>query len=357
MNKQLRLFFLIIFSCVFCTLQLNAQETTTKYNFNQKGLNRNLYQGDSLTSTYTVLKPIIILKGRYELLTDSGDSKFSLKNARLGATGAINKYLSYYVLAEFAGSGNATLLDFFVTIKPHKRLSFNFGQYPLVIFNSYLISPVLLDFASATFMGQYVGVSRDIGLTATYTIKEKGMPITVDATIMNGAGLNNFKWTNSPAYGGKISFGSLAKGFRSTAKAYKTKIKDEDFVFFGADLRYKAKQYKIEAEVMEKYNLDTKKYLSMAYIQGLYSIPTKNKVIKSIDPVLRWDAMGYDISEDGFGVNRISAGASMVFNTGPFYTLLRLNYDHYFNTDFIFPEFTTPQANQNMLTLELMVSF
>lgn len=357
MNKILRLFVLVVFSLIVTSFSLGAQESVNKYNVDQRGLNRSVYQGDSLLSSYTVFKPIVILKGRYELLTQNGESKFSLKNARLGATGTINKYLSYYFLAEFAGSGGATLLDFFVTVKPHKRLSFNIGQYPLVIFNPYLISPVLLDFASATFMGQYVGVSRDIGLTATYTIKEKGMPITIDATVMNGSGLNNYKWTNSVAYGGKLSFGSLVKGFRTTAKAYKTKIQNDHFLFFGADLRYKAKQYKIEAEMMEKYNLDTKKYLSMAYIEGLYSIPLKCKALKSIDPVFRWDAMGYDISKEGFGVNRISTGASLVFNTGPFYTLLRLNYDHYFNTSYQFPEFTTAAANANMLTLELMVAF
>ena len=40
-----------------------------------------------------------------------------------------------------------------------------------------------------------------------------------------------------------------------------------------------------------------------------------NPSISRVEPVLRWDGMGYDITDRGLGVNRITVGANMVFKT------------------------------------------
>ena len=213
--KNLRFVLALALAMVFIVPAF-AQDGSS-YKITKKGLVKSVVTDDSQTEELNVLKPILIFKGRYEMDTESGEGRFALRSSRVGVQGDVSKYLSYKFMMDLSDNGKFTVLDVYATIKPVKGLKFTLGQGALPIHNSFTTSPNVIDYANRPFIGKYLFSSRDIGLTANYTIKQKGFPIAVEAGIFNGDGINNPVWTKKFAYSGRVLFGSMT-GFRATAK-------------------------------------------------------------------------------------------------------------------------------------------
>lgn len=97
--------------------------------------------------------------------------------------------------------------------------------------------------------------------------------------------------------------------------------------------------------------------LTATYLQALYKINSNSKAVKRIEPLLRWDVMGYDILERGAGANRLTAGFNFVMNTA-LTSILRINYEQYFNNSMDMSAlFKDSHYNQNKLALEYLLFF
>lgn len=359
--KNLRFVFALALAFVFAHPAF-AQDSPN-YKITKKGIIRTSVSDGDKNDQLNVLKPILIFKGRYEMDTESGESRFALRSSRVGVQGDVTKYLSYKFMMDLSDNGKSRVLDLYATIKPLKGLSFTLGQGGLPIHNSYTTGPNSIDFSNRPFIGKYIFSSRDIGFTANYKIKQKGFPIALEAGVYNGDGINNPVWTKSLAYSGRILFGSM-KGFRATAKFLSSKVDEYENTFiWGADARYENSDFKIEAEYMTKKNTSDLgnpdgEVLSLAYVQSLVKLPLQSKTFKRIEPCLRWDAAGYDISDRGLGCNRATAGVNFVFNTEVVSSLFRINYEHFFNNSMDMSKmFTSPQHNESNLSVELLLVF
>lgn len=337
---------------------LHGQEVeSTKYKFNEQGLVKTSYMTDSTSRDLVVLRPEVVFKGKYEVDTETGQSRFSVRNSRLGILGNLSKLISYKFLLELSSDGKFNVLDLYAKINPFKGFSVTFGQCSIPLYNGYTISPGALDYANRPFVGKYFESTRDIGINVNYVVKQTGFPIAIEAGVYNGSGINNPKWETTPSYGGRVLFGDMKKGFRATAKTYLTKKADTlNLIFWGADLRYQGRNFKIESEVMGKYNRYNEKTMFATYVQGCYTFPLKSKTFRGIEPLLRWDAMGYDIADRGFGVNRATGGLNLIFNTKPFTSVLRVNYEHYFR-NYSMKEFTSDEMDHSKATVELLIYF
>lgn len=349
--------------CLLALLQLVhftlAAQDTSSYKLSNKGVVRTSVI-DGKEESYNVLKPILIFKTKYELDLEEGYSRFSTKNARVGFQGDINEMFSYKFMIDMCAENKLSVLDLYAVFKPSNRLSFTLGQQGLSLYNSWTISPNVLDYVNRPFIGKYFISSRDIGLSMKYAIKNEGFPINAELGVYNGNGINNPQWNKSVAVGGRLEFGSLKEGIRTSVKFYNLK-NDEGFTdtYFGGDVRYAGKDFKIEAEYMKKELNDRDPgALTAVYLEGLYKIKVNNPAISRIEPVLRWDAMGYDVAYDGFGVNRITAGANFVLKTGNCTSLFRVNYEHYFNSNMDLSSlFKNPQYNADKLAIEYLLVF
>jgi len=354
---------LVTFLLSFLVLPLSAQEGTS-YKITNKGVVKSI-ESDGKVEQYNVLKPIMVLKTRYELSTEEGYSRFSIKNARLGVQGDVSKFLSYRFMVDFSAENKLSVLDLYAVLKPSKRLSFTLGQQGLSLFNPWTVSPNNVDYVNRPFVGKYFLSSRDIGVSMKYALKQQGFPINLELGVYNGAGINNPTWSKSVAVGGRLEFGSTKEGFRASAKFYNVKNADNATdLYIGGDLRYCNSDFKIEAEYMTKnygqelediYNTDAH---SALYLQSLYKIKVNNKTFSRIEPLLRWDAMGYNVSDRGLGVNRITAGANFVFKTIACTSMLRLNYEHYLNNSMdMSAMFKNERYNENKLSIEYLLYF
>lgn len=359
--KRIFIFLIFILFLPVVVFARYAGDEKPKIVFSGKGLTKNIYLEDSLVGERLLIEPIVVLRPKYELGTESGSSRFTLRNSRIGIQGNVTGNLSYRFLVDLSDNGEFRVLDLYASYGFSDRFLVTFGQHSLSLFNSYTTSPSKLDFVNRPFLAKYFLSSRDIGASVKYIIKKEGFPIALETGVYNGDGINNPEWTQSPAFGGRVSFGSM-DGFRATAKIYKSEIThNEDYLYWGIDARYENNSFKFETEFMAKENIaniEEMRDLYAVYAQALYKIYLAGGSVKAINPCFRWDAMGYDIQDSGFGINRITIGANMVFNTPIGSTVLKLNYEHYFKqTQDLDALFGSERNKESKLSVELLLSF
>ncbi len=298
------------------------------------------------------------LKTKYEISTDSGKGRFSVRNSRLGLSGGVSKYLGYRVQVELSSNGQFSVLDLNAIIKPTNRITFRLGQSHVPIYNDYTISPNALMFANRPFVGKYISPSRDIGVTGEFLLKEKGFPILLQLSISNGNLINSPVWRDNPAYSGRVIFGSM-EGFRTTAKFYRYPLSNEmDYMIIGGDCRYENSKFKIEAEAMNRHNYYTSDDLFLTYIQGAYSFPiNRNNCFKRVITALRWDTMSHDPLKNGVGANRFTVGTAFAFEVKKLTSVLRVDCELY-KEKWSYPELRVEdEMNSNKITVEVLVIF
>jgi hypothetical protein len=364
--RFLKKLFLLVVTLVVAAVSF-AQETS--YKITGQGLIKSVVNGNGTVEQYNVFKPIVLFKSKYELSTTNGESRFSVRHATLGARGEVSKYLSYCYHIDFCTESKVTVLDLYARFTPNQRWTFTIGQQYHPLFNSWTVAPNDVDYVNRPFVGKYFASSRDIGITAKYALKKEGFPINLEYGVYNGSGINNPTWNGSMVQGGRVEFGSMKKGFRATAKYFSaTNAQDSKDLYWGVDMRYACDAFKVESEVMTK-NIPSQDVcctgkpvyqpgtLSAVYAQAMYKIKAKGNTLKRIEPLLRWDAMGYDMKDRGFGVNRVTAGLNFVLNTS-YTSMFRINFEQYFNNSMDMSAlYKEPHYNHNKLSFELLLYF
>ena len=299
-----------------------------------------------------------MFKSKYEYADKTSNSRFSVRNSRLGIKGDITSFVSYRALAELGDEGKFQILDLYSAINPLDGLIIKLGQSGIPVHNSYTTSPGSIMFANRPFVGKYFTFgTRDIGVSAAYNFKISNFPVGIDAAMFNGNTINDPVWTDSPSIAARLRVGNM-KGFRTTAKMYKLPRNElQDFMIYGADLRYEANNWKVETEVMHRKNKKDNNKLTGAYLQGAYWFPLQNaKLFKNIITAARWDAMGSNQTDDDIDVNRLTLGLGFSFTNAPFGSLIRIDYEFY-NAKNDIGVFTTDVMDSNKLSVELLLTF
>ena len=298
------------------------------------------------------------IKTKYEYATDADMSRFSVRNSRLGLSGSISDRVSYRSQIELSNEGEFAVLDLNATLNLVDGLSLTLGQMSLPFFNGYTVTPSDLMFANRPFIGRYFAPTRDLGAMAAYKTDWSDFPISVEFGIFNGATINNPAWTDTPSYAARMQLGRM-DGFRFSAKYYEYPLSDsEDYSFWGVDARYAEDNYKIEAEIMNRYNdFDGVNRIS-SYLQGSYTFPLNStKLVKSITPALRWDSIGENRGEGMFDNNRLTMGISFGLSEKPFKSLFRVDYEHYMVDTAIAEFMTGREIASDKLTFEILIVF
>jgi hypothetical protein len=298
------------------------------------------------------------LKNKFERATDTGMSRFSVRNSRIGVKGDINAYSSYRVQVELSNEGKFSVLDLSGTLKPVEGLSLTLGQTSIPLFNTYIVSPSEMMFANRAFLGKYFLSTRDLGVTGKYGFEIGNLPVNLEAGMFNGNTINNPVWKNNLSYGGRVALGKM-QGLRFTAKMYNYPNNDSThFVFYGADLRYERNNWKVETEIMkQKSKTENNSDMLSYYLQGAYLIPVKTKMFEFIKPAVRWDAIDERSNEPGFDVNRLTAGIGFGFTQKQFSSILRFDYEWYFVNHEMSIFSKNAEMDADKFTIELLFTF
>jgi len=314
------------------------------------------FSSESDSITYPNFEIDGTLKNKYEYVPNTGTSRFSVRNSRLGVYGKIFPLVDYRAQVELSSEGRFQVLDLSGSITPYKGLTFTLGQTSIPIFNSYIISPGPMLFANRAFLGKYYTGSRDIGIVAKYVANTK-TPLNLELGLFNGNGINNPAWQTRLSYAARLTVGSM-KGFRSTAKVYDLSTSPEiHYLIYGADLRYEGDNWKVETEFMKKDDKVNNINLSSAYLQGAYSIPLKDTYLfKNIMPAFRYDFID-QMNNNTMDVSRLTWGLGFGLGKKPFSSLLRIDYEWYFINNQLDFLHQYDEMDANKLTVELVYIF
>lgn len=327
-----------LFILLFCSFATLAQES------------------DSVS--YPTLKVDGSLKNKYERTTDTGMSRFSVRNSRIGLKGVINSYASYRLQVDLSNEGKFNVLDLSATLEPINGFTLTLGQTSIPLFNSYIVGPSEMMFANRAFLGKYFLGTRDLGVLGKYAFKAGSLPISIEAGAFNSNTINNPAWRSDLAYGGRLGLGSM-KGLRFTAKTYSyPNSVNDNFLFYGADLRYEATNWKIETEIMKKESkTENNNDMLSWYVQSAYNFPIKTKLFDFFIPAVRWDAIDERSNVSGFDVNRLTTGLGFGFTEKKISSILRLDYEWYF-VDYTMPIFAVnDEMDSSKFIIELLISF
>jgi len=327
-------------------------------NRDQERINDSLKPISAIACNSRIPKLDASIKTKYEYATKTKMSRFSVRNSRMGISGYISDPVSYRVQVELSSEGKFEVLDLNGTIKLFKGFCVTLGQTGLPIFNSYIITPSQMLFANRAFVGKYFTGTRDIGVMASYKTSFKSIPVELEFGMFNGSSINNPVWTNRPSYAGRLQLGSM-NGLRATVKFYENPHQgSDDYKFRGADLRYSAKNYKIEAEFMDRYNVTQNIHRSAFYLQGAYSLYlSKGDIFNNITPALRWDLIGEDLHFNKIDAGRFTFGLGLGLSNKPYGSLIRFDYEYYLVERPIAEFNKYDEMDSNKFTIELLVIF
>ena len=323
--------------------------------------------GLCLNAAAQEFKPAIhgTIRSKYEYQTEEGEGRFEVRNARFSLSGKVVDGVEYKAEIDLSDEGSIKMLDAYTRITPLRSLDFTIGQMRVPFTIDAHRSPHQQYFANRSFIAKQVGNVRDVGATLGYSFNA-GIPMRLEAGLFNGSGLTNQKdyWTKAVNFSAKAQM-FIPGGFNLTLSAQKVKPGPMSIIMYDAGAYYHGKRFHIEAEYLMKH-YSHGAFGDVNAFDGFvnWDIPIrgKNKLVKMVSPLLRYDYMGdhsdgKDLGEGAIGLtdykrSRITGGATIHLSK-PFISDIRLNYEKY-----LYRSGAMPKASEHdKLVVEFMTRF
>ena len=276
------------------------------------------------------------IRGKYEFQTETEESRFEVRNARL--------------------------LDAYARVFPMKDLNFTIGQMRVPFTIDAHRSPHQQYFANRSFIAKQVGNVRDVGFTAAYK-HTSGFPFILEAGLFNGSGLTNQKeWHKTLNYSVKAQL-LPGKNWNITLSTQMIKPESVRINMYDAGIYYQNNRFHIEAEYLYKmYGHETFKDVHAVNSFVNYDLPLK-KVFNKISFLARYDMMTdhsdgkIDKTTNALVINdyarhRVTGGITLSLSKA-FIADLRLNFEKYFYKKTGIPK----ESEQDKIVIEFMTRF
>ena len=293
------------------------------------------------------------VRPRAELLTESGEARFQVRNARLSIDGQIAPNVDYFFNTDFCDRGSILILDVWARVHVIRQLSLQAGQFRMPFGVEPFRAPHTYIFANRSFIGKQVCNVRAVGVEVAY--KFANIPLTLEAGMFNPNTIGNHEtWRKDFAYAAKASYRvsnvTLATGVQSL-------IPDGVRInLFDACVGWRAGRWQVEGELMTKhytrpaYNrydsylgpVSEEVNTTVAYCAYAdYAMPIKAGMFNKLSFQGRFDGMtdhsnGYR-DENGLlaitdaARNRVTIGSTISYvKSKNMFLDLRLNFEKYF---------------------------
>ncbi len=276
-----------------------------------------------------------ILKTKVEYDLNNSLVRFEVRNARFGAKGMINDYMSYRVEIDLSDEGKMKMLDAYVRFSPVKNFDIYLGQRKIPFSTDYMRNPAENIFANRSFLAKYINDGmRDIGFYLDYKFNPS-FPVDILFGAVNGTGNNNPQWIERPNLVGRIVAGHES-GLRIAGNIYYGEALYKDHLaLVGAELRYSSGSFFIESEYIRRNWTDTisdRIHDDGFYLHSYYNFKIDNRIISLVTPVARIDFMGDSIFDSEVDASRLTLGINFGFEQKQFYSEVRFNYENYFKS-------------------------
>jgi hypothetical protein len=273
-----------------------------------------------------------ILKTKVEYDLNNSKIRFEVRNARFGAKGKINNYMSYRAELDLSDEGKMKMLDAYVRFTPFANLDFYMGQRKIPFSTDYMRNPAENIFANRSFLSKYINDGmRDIGFYAEYKFAGN-IPVGLLLGAVNGTGNNNPQWISKPNLVSRLTAGA-EQGLRFAGNLYYGEaVNRKDLSMLGGEARYSSGTFFIESEYIRRNWTDTSStrlHDDGLYIHSWYNFKFESKMIHMLSPTARLDFMGDAVFRGKYDAGRLTLGINLGFEPRQFYSEVRLNYENY----------------------------
>lgn len=301
------------------------------------------------------------IRGRYEVDTHDGYSRFQVRNARVSIGGQIAPVIRYFIQIDACDRGKMKFLDAWGRFDLTKGLYFQAGQFrqPFGIDN--FLAPANYIFANRSFIGKTINNFRGVGAKVCYTLTP--VPLTLEAGVFNSTSIDDHEiWTKKPAFASKAVWRAgnwmFATGYQSNRRA------DIRMNYLDGTISWSNNDWKVEGEYMSvsytgqnfptchSYNFFINKgfdvkagVFNRASLQGRFDGMTKhsNGTLNDLG----------ELTVTNPPRNRFTAGGTLTYSYKSVHADLRLNFEKYwYHSDY------TPAVGQgDKIVAEMVIRF
>ncbi len=297
-----------------------------------------------------------VFRGRWEMETESGESRFQVRNARVNMAGNIAPVVSYYIQADFCDRGKIKLLDAYGRLRIADGLSFQLGQFRMPFGVESMLGPSNYIFSNRSFMGWQMCNYRKVGAKAVWKIPS--VPLSVEAGAFNSGGTGDQdEWSKSYSWSGKLTW-TLGQ-FSIVGGALGIKPSASRVYMYDGALSWQNSCLKIAAEYMYGHYSDTRYKPAHSYcVFANFRRSLSHGFFNQWSVQGRFDGItshwsGVEDEAVSPARNRITAGCTLTYRYKSVFADIRLNYEKYFYHSGV----TAPRGRGDKILAELVVRF
>lgn len=297
------------------------------------------------------------VRPRWEIDTETGESRFEVRWARFTVGGKVAPRLSYFFQVDFCDQGAIKLNDAYVKLGITEYLQIQAGQFRMPFGTEPFMSPLTYVFANRSFMGKQMCNNRKVGAKLIYELPI-AIPLTLEAGAFNSGTITNHNsWSKTYVGSGRATL--QAGDFKICAGIMDLKPDKTRIMLYDCGVTWQHGDFRAAAEYMnEHYVKNTHRDAHSWVAWGDYGRAAKLGIFNRWSVQARYDGMtdqwnGIEGDIDNPGRHRITLGATLTYHYKKVFADLMLNYEnyHYFNN------YIAPTGQSSKVVTEIAIRF
>jgi hypothetical protein len=299
-----------------------------------------------------------VFRGRWELATESGDSRFQVRNARVNISGRVAPFASYFAQVDLCDRGKLKFLDAWAKVNATKDVAIQAGQFKVPFGTDNLRAIGDYFFVNRPFVGKNTSGVRLVGLMGIYEPKN----LSVRAGVFNSsANDDHTRWNSYYSAAARVTY---TVGDVKFAANFKSVSPDSVRMnLWGGSATWTCGDFTAEGEYIYKHYTHSTHKATHAYnIVADYKIGLKNCFFNALSFQGRFDGMNDNSDGTRLGDGslkttdvarrRLTLGSTLSYKYKRLATKVRLNYEKYFYGDA-----AHVPGDGDKLSAELIVAF
>lgn len=298
------------------------------------------HAADSITISKDYLPHVHgVIRSRWEMATETGESRFQVRNARIMIDGKVGPLFQYYLNTDFCDRGKIRILDVWGQVNAFKWMNVRLGQFRQPFGMDSFRGPSTFVFANRSFIGKQMCNVRAVGMMLSSG--DIGIPLKLSAGMFNAADMTDHDtWSHHYAYAARAIYTlrnlDIYTGFQSVIPdSVRTNLAN-------LGVSWKADRLTLEGEYMYKHYTNRAHRAAHGFlVTADYAIPLKHKVFNRLSFQGRFDGMtnhsnarrndAGQLTTDDPARRRLTLGSTISYLNGKYLKgLLRINFEKYF---------------------------
>lgn len=297
------------------------------------------------------------VRPRWEIDTETGNSRFEVRWARFTAEGKVAPKIGYFLQVDLCDQGVFKFHDAYAKMEVTKGLEIQAGQFRMPFGREPFMAPQNYVFANRSFMGKQMCNYRKVGAKLTYTVPIS-LPLTIEAAVGNAGGVANHNvWGKSYMGSGRVTM--QAGDFNICGGVMDILPDVTRIMLYDIGTTWKRGDWRGGLEYMNEHYIDSNHKDAHAWIiWGDYGQAAKLGIFNHWSVQARYDGMnrqwnGMEGTPDNEGRHRLTLGGTLSYRYKKVFADVMLDFEQYF-----YQHYYTPSEGQgNKLVLELAVRF